>query len=149
MLSPQIAALAPVVNAYIAVQVALAADDHAAAIAAASTLRDASTDTPAHNVGQLAGELAKSSDIDAARQVFYPLSTAVIAMVRETGNPDAASIGVAYCPMARSNLGAYWLQRPGPVRNPYYGAEMLACGSLELQVTSGERIGQLKHQRPE
>ena len=37
----------------------------------------------------------------------------------------------AHCPMALSGKGAFWLQRKKKVRNPYFGASMLACGSIE------------------
>jgi len=35
----------------------------------------------------------------------------------------------AYCPMYDN--GSNWVQRDGPVRNPYYGSEMLTCGVVD------------------
>ena len=35
----------------------------------------------------------------------------------------------AYCPMYDN--GSAWVQRDGPVRNPYYGAFMLTCGVVD------------------
>ena len=37
---------------------------------------------------------------------------------------------VVYCSMAFNNRGAYWIQRSGEIRNPYYGAYMLSCGTI-------------------
>ena len=36
----------------------------------------------------------------------------------------------AYCPMARNNRGAAWLQTLGEINNPYFGASMLRCGEI-------------------
>ena len=36
-----------------------------------------------------------------------------------------------FCPMADNNKGAYWLSKEEKVLNPYFGNEMLTCGSLE------------------
>ena len=37
-----------------------------------------------------------------------------------------AGVRVAFCPMAMRP----WLQRDGALRNPYYGSQMLTCGSF-------------------
>ena len=34
-----------------------------------------------------------------------------------------------YCPMFDGNAGATWVQKAGPVTNPYYGKAMLHCGT--------------------
>ena len=33
--------------------------------------------------------------------------------------------------MAFDYAGGYWVQRDGPIMNPYFGASMLHCGVLE------------------
>lgn len=35
-----------------------------------------------------------------------------------------------HCPMYNNNKGAYWLSEVREVKNPYYGKEMLDCGSV-------------------
>jgi hypothetical protein len=36
---------------------------------------------------------------------------------------------VVKCPMyPEAGRSAYWVQAPGPVRNPFFGSEMLDCG---------------------
>ena len=36
-----------------------------------------------------------------------------------------------YCPMAMNNEGAYWLSTSEKIRNPYFGDQMLTCGSVK------------------
>ena len=38
---------------------------------------------------------------------------------------------VAFCPMADSNKGAYWLSIEKKVINPYFGNKMLTCGEVK------------------
>ena len=39
-----------------------------------------------------------------------------------------------HCPMYNDNKGAYWLSEVREVKNPYYGKEMLNCGSVVEEV---------------
>ncbi|WP_317044539.1 hypothetical protein [Maribacter sp. 4G9] len=34
------------------------------------------------------------------------------------------------CPMANNNKGAFWLSMEKEIKNPYYGDQMLTCGSI-------------------
>jgi hypothetical protein len=36
-----------------------------------------------------------------------------------------------HCPMYNENKGAMWLSEMKEVKNPFYGAEMLTCGTVE------------------
>lgn len=36
-----------------------------------------------------------------------------------------------FCPMAQSGKGAYWLSDKKPIRNPYFGDQMLTCGETK------------------
>jgi hypothetical protein len=36
-----------------------------------------------------------------------------------------------HCPMARDNQGALWISELKDVKNPYFGADMLTCGTVE------------------
>ncbi|MBC6491569.1 hypothetical protein BC349_10955 [Flavihumibacter stibioxidans] len=40
----------------------------------------------------------------------------------------------AHCPMANNNQGALWLSESMEIKNPYFGSEMLTCGSIEEQI---------------
>lgn len=72
--------------------------------------------------------LEEAEDIDAARKAFEPVSNFMIAVVEANGLPDGVELIKAHCPMAFDWNGADWLQTPGPLRNPYFGSEMLECG---------------------
>ena len=36
-----------------------------------------------------------------------------------------------HCPMARDKQGAMWISEMKEIKNPYFGAEMPACGTVE------------------
>lgn len=41
------------------------------------------------------------------------------------------SVFYQYCPMALDSQGAYWLSNTKEIRNPYFGGNMLSCGSTK------------------
>jgi Cu(I)/Ag(I) efflux system membrane fusion protein len=67
----------------------------------------------------------KSGDINVLRKTFKKISK----MVASKGAPEG--YGVAFCPMADNNSGAWWIQKKGQIANPYFGASMLRCGSFK------------------
>lgn len=69
----------------------------------------------------------KGTEIEALRAQFKPLSRAVGRLVERQA---VAGHGIYYCPMA----DAYWIQKSGAVKNPYYGAKMLGCGEVVPKV---------------
>lgn len=79
-------------------------------------------------------------DLKAVRTGYYPLSMAAANLAIESRKtaPGEIKALVFECPMARSavptaetNTGR-WIQRTGPIRNPFFGAEMLECGGEVL-----------------
>ena len=106
-------------NQYVEVQEALAADNFDGA---RTQLRQfaAVTDSATRALAQRALEAA---DIEALRSSFKPLSESLVAQDLPQG------FARAYCPMYDN--GSSWIQRDGPVRNPYYGAFMLTCGVVD------------------
>jgi Cu(I)/Ag(I) efflux system membrane fusion protein len=83
-----------------------------------------------------AGHLGTSTDLKAARKSFHPLSEAVVALARTLRRQEAGfkSVKVFRCPMTKDAFAgaprtAEWIQFELPIRNPYFGAEMLDCGS--------------------
>jgi membrane fusion protein, copper/silver efflux system len=81
------------------------------------------------------GHLSEASDLKSARAAFHRLATPVAELALALRQQDAtASVKVLQCPMtARSFDGAparaRWIQLKGGIRNPYYGAAMLDCGT--------------------
>ncbi len=78
---------------------------------------------------------AAPADLDAARKAFLPFSTNVVALVQQVRAQEESfrSLKVYYCSMAPKP--GLWFQSQGPLRNPYYGAEMLTCGK-EVKLAS-------------
>jgi Cu(I)/Ag(I) efflux system membrane fusion protein len=140
-----LAALGPLYDAYFDVQMDLAGDDHAGAVSAYADLKKktqsvdmALFEGEAHRVwmdlsGKIvrhSGDGAASNDITGARDAFYHLSKAVIELHESFGH-SGDDFFLTFCPMARDNKGAFWIQEVDTVYNSFYGAMMLRCGSIE------------------
>ncbi|RRO21912.1 efflux RND transporter periplasmic adaptor subunit [Flavobacteriaceae bacterium 14752] len=67
--------------------------------------------------------------INDLRDSFIKISDEIISLVN-TSNPMEKTIYVQQCPMANQSQGASWLSFSQEVKNPYYGASMLKCGSV-------------------
>ena len=118
-----------IVDPYLKIQSALANDSVDELRANAGTIATAATalGAPAMNIDTTALRLASAVDLDDARTKFGALSEAIdIYMTGLKLNPPEG-VRVAFCPMARRP----WLQQTGSLRNPYYGSQMLTCGSFK------------------
>jgi len=85
---------------------------------------------------EAASHLAKLADLKEARRSFYPLSTATVALAQAArrGNGEFSPLKIFRCPMTKDAFPgapsrAEWIQFQPEVRNPWFGAEMLDCGS--------------------
>ncbi len=118
---------AAVLDPYLQIQTALAADSLDGAKTAARTLaaQGAKLGPAFKAAADTAAGLAAAGDIKAARTAFGTLSDAMLALAG--GGTGGAGVRVAYCPMAKKS----WLQKDGQIANPYYGAEMLRCGEFK------------------
>ena len=74
-----------------------------------------------------AAKATNAAEIKALREQFKALSFAVAKLVEKQA---VAGHGIYFCPMA----DAYWIQKSGAVKNPYYGAKMLGCGEVVKKV---------------
>ncbi|MEO8198690.1 MAG: DUF3347 domain-containing protein [Thermoanaerobaculia bacterium] len=74
-----------------------------------------------------AAKAMNGADIKGLREQFKPLSRAVAKLVERQA---VAGNGIYYCPME----DAYWIQKTGAVKNPYYGSKMLGCGEVVAKV---------------
>ena len=121
-----------------AVGEALAADDLAAQNTRIEALHAAAMAFDDPRLTAVA-HVTPAKDLTAARKQFYPLSMAVADIAMQVRRQDGkAAVKVFECPMAKSavpsaetNQGR-WVQAAGPLRNPFFGAEMLECGK-EIQ----------------
>ena len=82
------------------------------------------------------GHLSNAENLKAARKAFHPLSEATVALARALRRADKefASVKVFRCPMTKDAFPgapnrADWLQLKPEIHNPWFGAEMLDCGS--------------------
>lgn len=116
----------PLIASAIAIQTALARDSMVGIGAQAAALRDAATAAQLPAVATAAGDLARQTTIAEARHSFGVVSDALVAYARSHAAVRDAGVRIGYCPMLRKS----WLQKDGPVQNPYYGSRMLSCGEL-------------------
>ena len=78
----------------------------------------------------------KGQPIQQQRELFKPLSAAIIALVDQVPPSDAVAqqLLVMHCPMADDNRGADWLQTSEPLANPYYATSMKRCGEIKRTI---------------
>ncbi|MFA7613794.1 MAG: hypothetical protein WCY48_06120 [Candidatus Caldatribacteriota bacterium] len=103
---------------YIKMQESLAADNMKGALEAHKVICDKEI-TSYKKVYKDCGKSFK--DIADLRESFKVLSKVYI---DHASKKELESYMKATCPMA----GANWIQKNGPITNPYYGASMLKCG---------------------
>ena len=106
-------------NEYVEVQKALAADDLDTAMTELEEFARITDDA----TRALAMHALEAGGIEELRARFKPLSESLAEQALPQG------FARAYCPMYDN--GSAWVQRDGPVRNPYYGAFMLTCGVVD------------------
>lgn len=70
---------------------------------------------------------------DALRSAFHILSQHVISRAQNHPEEIHRELRLVHCPMAFDFSGADWLQAEAEVRNPYFGAEMLTCGTVKQE----------------
>ena len=73
--------------------------------------------------------ILKTTAIKEQRNHFKQVSASLIEAVKVFGVNE--KVFVAFCPMADSNKGAYWLSKEEKVINPYFGNAMLTCGEIK------------------
>ncbi len=137
--------LGGVIDGYLAMQVALAADNPEAAIEAANEGLNALGGVDMGLVTgddhmawmKQAGELkvlftavAGADGIEAVRAKFSLLSESMGVLLSRFGVP-AGRLYKAWCPMAFDNRGASWIQNGEEISNPYFGDMMLRCGEIK------------------
>lgn len=72
--------------------------------------------------------IAFNEVLENQRTHFIELNEHLVALAKELDIED--TIYIQKCPMANNNQGAMWLSLEKEIKNPYYGAQMLKCGSI-------------------
>ena len=85
---------------------------------------------------EAAAHFPEVADLAAARKVFLPFSMAAVELARKARAQEKPfrSLKIYQCPMVNQAVpGAakrgFWVQSAGPLRNPFFGSDMLDCGS--------------------
>jgi hypothetical protein len=76
--------------------------------------------------------LPQAKSVEDARKSFYSFTARVVDFAKMARQQNASfnSLKIYKCPMApKAGQTSFWLQLQGPLKNPFYGAEMLDCGS--------------------
>ncbi len=131
MAAPALAADLPaaLVDAYLSAQTALATDSVKELPTAAKAIETgaAPLGTDAQLVVDGAKKLGGAKDLAAARTAFGELSSALVGYAEKSGSTLPADLHIAYCPMADKP----WVQKGTDIKNPYYGSQMLTCGTIK------------------
>jgi len=118
-----------IVAPYLNADEALAADrtDGIKANAADISAAARTIGPPAAGIDRAAVQLASAASLEDARAKFGAMSVAIDAYMSDQHLAPPAGVRMAFCPMVMKP----WLQKDGAIRNPYYGSQMLTCGSFK------------------
>ena len=72
--------------------------------------------------------IAANNDLENQRAHFVILNENLVAIAMNLDNVTD-KLYVQKCPMANNNKGAVWISLDEGIKNPYYGEQMLTCGS--------------------
>ena len=129
----------PVLLAYLKVKDALVASDAPQTVVSAKATLEALNAIPTSNLGKMEQEhfnasvkmleaIAAKTNLNNQRSHFVLLNEHLVALVSAFSTLEN-TLYVQQCPMANNNQGAVWLSIEKDIRNPYFGAAMLKCGS--------------------
>lgn len=76
-----------------------------------------------------AKKIADAKDIAQLRKVFVQLSEDMYSLSKSS--KLETPIYLQHCPMYDDGKGANWLSKEKAIKNPYYGSQMLNCGSVQ------------------
>ena len=118
-----------IVDPYLKIQQALADDSMDGVKANAGQVASAAAGlgAPAMKIDTAAVQLASATEIGDARTKFATLSEAIEDYMDGNHLKAPEGVRVAVCPMVQKP----WLQKGEAIENPYYGKELLTCGSLK------------------
>jgi Cu(I)/Ag(I) efflux system membrane fusion protein len=128
----------PLMENYLKVHGALAADDASAAkrhwknaARAAAFLAEEDPGGAAEFFQELERtlRLPENGGLENLRGRFARLSEKMKQLVDRFGIPGTHELSLVHCPMAFGGEGADWLQEADEVTNPYFGKKMLRCGT--------------------
>lgn len=132
------------IEEYLRMTEALAADDAAAAQAALEAMQAQLREIGEHRLSgeahsswqrhhallhQILESMLASDTLQHHRSQLQELTTTIESVYVNFGGDALPALNRALCPMVGEGIGT-WLQRGDEIRNPYYGANMLTCGEI-------------------
>ncbi|MFD2287307.1 DUF3347 domain-containing protein [Pedobacter petrophilus] len=121
---------ADIFTAYVSLKNALVkADQKHSQKAAADLQKSLANYEGCEPTAEVAGKIASGTNLVDQRKNFTILSADLIALMKNA-EIEKGTIYVQHCPMANKGDGGDWLSTEKEIRNPYYGDEMLECGSV-------------------
>ncbi|MCO4292288.1 DUF3347 domain-containing protein [Solitalea sp. MAHUQ-68] len=115
---------------YIHLKNNLVASNEAEAKTAAQAVKTALDAVKDAEATKAAEASASAADLKTLRASFDGLTKQVERLIKKTG-VKSGEIYVEFCPMANNDKGGYWLSNNKEIQNPYYGDQMMKCGSVK------------------
>ena len=81
-----------------------------------------------------AEQIAASKDVAKQRETFALLSKNMYELAKVS--KQETPVYYQHCPMYNNGKGANWLSKEEAVKNPYYGSQMLTCGSVQETINN-------------
>ncbi|GMV98640.1 MAG: hypothetical protein AMXMBFR83_29890 [Phycisphaerae bacterium] len=146
--------VAPVLEGYLELVKALAADDAGATAAAIGQVRHSLKAAVPHGLegdgaeafrrqmaALEAGLPPAAATVAQARGQLPALTQALTDYLKTFGHDRTGPLVEAFCPMAFDNKGGRWLQAARDIRNPYFGEKMLRCGEIQGLIGPDGKVG--------
>ncbi|WP_443947165.1 DUF3347 domain-containing protein [Pedobacter sp. AW1-32] len=77
-----------------------------------------------------ASKIANAPTLAVQRKEFTTVSADLISLFKHADLNKGTTLFVQHCPMANKGDGGDWISVTADIKNPYYGDEMLECGSV-------------------
>ena len=78
---------------------------------------------------QMLNSIAENTNLKIQRNHFVSLNQNLIPFAINIKNLNP-TLFIQKCPMANNNKGAFWISATKEILNPYYGEQMMTCGSM-------------------
>ncbi|MFC0344418.1 DUF3347 domain-containing protein [Epilithonimonas hispanica] len=140
--------IAPIIKDYLALKNALVADNDKTAANAGkqlfTTLKNVDMNAIPANKHKEYMEIAEDAKenaehigdnagkVDHQREHFASLSKDVSDLITLFGTTQ--KLYQDFCPMYNDGKGAIWISEAKAIKNPYYGSQMLTCGSVKKEL---------------
>lgn len=121
-------------NSYIVLKDALVASNFEGTKTASIALEEQlKTFKGCENTAVIVKKIENAKDLAEQRKDFTALNTDLIALFKNV-ELTAGTVFVQHCPMANKGDGGDWVSSVKKIQNPYYGDEMMECGSVVEEI---------------